>query len=124
MLKILGLGVLPVILLGATACTVDSEKPGRPDYDPPPISYCTREYSPVCARRGDDYRTFGNSCEARSAGYRIIEPNACRSVGEDRGECGNEYQPVCATNGRITRTMRNQCIVNMSGFWIVHEGPC
>ncbi|MCV0395041.1 MAG: hypothetical protein K5872_02410 [Rhizobiaceae bacterium] len=45
-------------------------RPGRPQA-------CTREYRPVCARRGGNVRTFGNACEARSAGYRIIAPGQC-----------------------------------------------
>lgn len=38
---------------------------------------CTREYAPVCARRGRDVRTFGNACEARAADYRIVGPGRC-----------------------------------------------
>lgn len=43
----------------------------------PPQRACTREYAPVCARRGRDVRTFGNSCEAEAAEYRIMRPGAC-----------------------------------------------
>lgn len=39
---------------------------------------CTREYNPVCARRGDRIRTFGNACTADAAGYRVIRPGECR----------------------------------------------
>jgi hypothetical protein len=39
--------------------------------------FCTREYRPVCARRGGDVRTFGNACAAESDGYRIIAPGEC-----------------------------------------------
>ena len=39
--------------------------------------FCTREYAPVCARRGRDVRTFPNACEARAADYRILGPGAC-----------------------------------------------
>lgn len=38
---------------------------------------CTREYAPVCARRGRDVRTFGNACEARAADYRVIGSGRC-----------------------------------------------
>ena len=38
---------------------------------------CTREYAPVCARRGRDVRTFGNACEARAADYRVVSPGRC-----------------------------------------------
>lgn len=39
---------------------------------------CTREFAPVCgvSRRGDR-RTFGNSCEAENARYRIVRPGPC-----------------------------------------------
>ncbi len=49
---------------------------GGPDRDRPPRA-CTREYAPVCARRGRDVRTFGNACEARAAEYRILGPGRC-----------------------------------------------
>ncbi|MCV3242959.1 Kazal-type serine protease inhibitor domain-containing protein [Mesorhizobium sp. ZC-5] len=39
--------------------------------------FCTREYAPVCARRGGDRRTFPNSCEADNAGYRVISDGGC-----------------------------------------------
>lgn len=38
---------------------------------------CTREYAPVCGRRGGSVRTFANSCEADSAGYRAIADGPC-----------------------------------------------
>ena len=51
-------------------------RPGRPDR-PPRERACTREYAPVCARRGGDVRTFGNSCEAEAARYRIVRRGQC-----------------------------------------------
>lgn len=48
----------------------------RPGPDRPPRA-CTREYAPVCARRGRDVRTFGNACEARAADYRILGAGRC-----------------------------------------------
>jgi hypothetical protein len=50
----------------------DAGGPGRPGRDA-----CTREYRPVCARRGPNVRTFGNECEARSADFRIISDGPC-----------------------------------------------
>ncbi|MCO5146950.1 MAG: peptidase [Aquamicrobium sp.] len=50
-------------------------RPG-PGPDRPPRA-CTREYAPVCARRGRDVRTFGNACEARAADYRILGAGRC-----------------------------------------------
>ncbi len=46
------------------------------DHDRRPVA-CTREYAPVCARRGRDVRTFGNACEARAADYRIVGRGRC-----------------------------------------------
>jgi hypothetical protein len=39
--------------------------------------FCTREYAPVCATRRGRERTFGNECEADSAGYRVIYDGQC-----------------------------------------------
>ncbi|TKT74982.1 Kazal-type serine protease inhibitor domain-containing protein [Aquamicrobium sp. LC103] len=44
----------------------------------PPAMACTREYAPVCARRGGHVRTFGNACEAESARYQIVGRGECR----------------------------------------------
>lgn len=49
---------------------------------PPPGAgpgFCSREYAPVCARRGGDRQSFRNACEARRAGYRIVADGRCRS---------------------------------------------
>lgn len=58
----------------AGSCRADS-RPG-PGPERPPRA-CTREYAPVCAKRGRDVRTFGNACEARAADYRLIGPGRC-----------------------------------------------
>ncbi len=39
--------------------------------------FCTREYRPVCARRGGAYQTFGNACEADAAGWRVVANGEC-----------------------------------------------
>lgn len=51
----------------------------RPGAGGPPERprFCTREFRPVCARRGGNIRTFGNACEAEAAGYRIMRPGQC-----------------------------------------------
>ena len=49
--------------------------PGTAPPDRP--QFCTREYAPVCATRGGSRQTFGNSCEAEAAGYRIIRDGRC-----------------------------------------------
>lgn len=46
-------------------------RPERPEF-------CTREYAPVCARRGGSVRTFPNSCEAERGGYSVIGRGQCR----------------------------------------------
>jgi hypothetical protein len=38
---------------------------------------CSRQYEPVCARRGGRERTFGNACEADNAGFRIVDRGPC-----------------------------------------------
>jgi Kazal-type serine protease inhibitor domain len=38
---------------------------------------CTMEYNPVCGQRGRDMKTFGNSCSADVAGYRVVRPGEC-----------------------------------------------
>ncbi|PZO79706.1 MAG: peptidase [Mesorhizobium amorphae] len=50
-------------------------RPPRPPVEEP--RFCTREYAPVCGRRGSDIRTFGNACEARASDYRIIDRGPC-----------------------------------------------
>ena len=50
---------------------------GGPGGREPAPRACTREYAPVCARRGRDVRTFGNACEARAADYRIVGQGRC-----------------------------------------------
>ncbi|MBS9719343.1 peptidase [Tianweitania sp. BSSL-BM11] len=55
----------------------------RPGFGPgpsrPPQSdrFCTREFKPVCARRGGRERTFPNACEADNAGFRIVDRGPC-----------------------------------------------
>ncbi len=94
---------------------------------------CTREYAPVCGRRGNDMRTFGNQCEADVAGYRVISGGACRPSGGSGGigggtggnrVCTAQYLPVCARRGSSVRTFGNQCEADLAGFRTVAQGPC
>ncbi len=39
--------------------------------------FCTLQYDPVCGRRGNTVRTFGNRCEADAAGFRVIARGRC-----------------------------------------------
>lgn len=52
--------------------------PGKPVTPSKPSQIaCTREFNPVCAIRGNKKRNFPNSCEARSAGYRVVNGAQC-----------------------------------------------
>ena len=55
----------------------ECRRAGPPPGPPPGPGFCTREYAPVCARRGGQFRTFGNSCEAENAGFRIVAQGEC-----------------------------------------------
>lgn len=56
-------------------CRRESSRPGRPDRE---ARACTREYAPVCGRRGGRERTFGNRCEAQAANFRVVADRPCR----------------------------------------------
>ena len=38
---------------------------------------CTMEHNPVCGRRGNDLKEFGNTCTAEAAGFRVVKPGQC-----------------------------------------------
>ncbi|HHZ10797.1 MAG TPA: protease inhibitor [Rhizobiales bacterium] len=40
-------------------------------------TFCPKIYDPVCARRGPEFKTFGNECLADAAGYRVIQNGPC-----------------------------------------------
>ena len=112
-------GAVLALLGVVTACTVAVEDPGpRPGPHPRPgPEFCTREYDPVCGRRGGDRQTFANACLAEQAGYRITNDRECRRGGGDRDRdrdretrfCAREYKPVCATRRGNVRTFGNSC---------------
>jgi hypothetical protein len=109
-----------------TACQVDS---GGPAYPPPDDGggggYCTREYLPVCAQRGSRQRTFGNACEAREEGFRILYNGECRAGGGGGGGfCTREYDPVCGKRGSRYQTFANSCEAEQSGFAVISDGEC
>ena len=54
---------LALLAATVTACTVVVDDPGpRPGPGPQPgPEFCTREYDPVCGRRGRDRQTFANA---------------------------------------------------------------
>ena len=132
-----------------SACTVDVEQPRpQPPYGPQ-SGYCTREYAPVCARRGGDRETFDNGCLAEEAGYRILRSGECRNRGDDYGDGGGDYgdggdnygggggggvaidkacskdlNPVCARRGNDQRTFVNDCRAEEAGFQVIYGGEC
>lgn len=104
---------------------------GRDRPLPPPERLCTREYDPVCARRGGARQTFSNSCQAEEAGYRVIRSGECSddnevgdSGGSGSGVCTREYRPVCARNGPSVRTFGNACDARAADFRVISDGPC
>lgn len=123
-----GLAVAGTIL---ASCVVVEEGPGMrppPPPGPPPGrgDVCTREYAPVCGERRGDRQTFGNSCIARSEGFRIVHGGECRA---DRPRppqraCTMEYRPVCAERGRDRRTFGNACEADSEGYRVVRPGEC
>lgn len=124
-------GFLPLLAVVAVACTVVvDEGPGpRPPRPGPGPQFCTREYDPVCARRGGERQTFANACMAEAAGYRIIRGGTCRAEGgwDDEGGqqfCTREYRPVCGQHGGQLRTFPNACEADSAGFRVVDRGPC
>ena len=113
-----------------SACQVEVVE-DRPRPGPPPDSggFCTREYAPVCARRGERYRSFGNACSAREAGYRIVSAGECGGGGGGGGvvterECPRTLDPVCARRGGDVRTFANDCRADEAGFRVIYGGEC
>jgi len=77
------LGAVVGATLFLAACEVSEASGPRPGPGGPG-GYCPRIYDPVCAARGNLERTFPNSCEARSAGWRVQYDGECRSDWRDR----------------------------------------
>ena len=133
-------GMQRVLLLAAgammlTSCVVE-EAPPRPGPRPLPPSapaMCTREYAPVCARRGNDLRTFSNSCMARADGYRVVDRGPCRTAPPSRPPrpdqsrpvmCPMIYAPVCAGRAGVARTFGNECQAHAEGYRVLRAGRC
>ncbi len=105
---------------------------------------CTMEYMPVCGERNGNSRTFGNSCQARAEGYRIVNRGECRvsqprppqwqhrpdrpsgNWGHNRPQtaCTREYAPVCATSRGRSQTFPNACVARNAGFSNMRNGAC
>lgn len=129
---------------------------GGPDYRPPvrpgpsQPQMCPMIYAPVCGERGSSRKTFGNACQARADGYRIVGNGQCRSRpvtgpgsgwgGERPGPpphqgnrpgrpgpvaaCTREYMPVCARRGNAKQTFPNRCEAERAGYRITNGGQC
>lgn len=135
------IGAVVAVTMIAASCTVSVEESGpyypHPDRPERP-QFCTREYAPVCGVRGSVRQTFGNACEARSKGYRIIGSGECSYQGDrpgggwggrpDRPEepsmCTQQYAPVCARRGSSVRSFGNACEAGNAGYRVIGEGRC
>lgn len=121
---------LVALLLSAllAACTVVVDEGPGPRPPRPGPQFCTRQYEPVCARRGGDRQTFANACLADRAGYRIVRDGPCRDGGGGGGGeqtfCTREYAPVCARRHGEVRTFPNACEARAADYRIVGDGPC
>jgi hypothetical protein len=112
-------------LLAACTVVVDDGPGTRPPRPEP--QFCTKEYEPVCARRGGDRQTFANACLAERLGYRIVRDGPCRdggSGGEEPTFCTREYAPVCARRHGELRTFPNACEARVADYRVVENGPC
>jgi hypothetical protein len=111
------------LIAGCTVVVEDDYRPGpRPDPGP---AFCTREYAPVCGRRGGRERTFSNACMADAAGFRVVGYGECSRFGGDEPRfCTREYRPVCAVRRGVTRTFPNACEARSADYRIIDRGPC
>jgi len=115
-----GGAVLLFVVTVLAACTVveeDYDRPGRPG------PMCTREYDPVCGRRGGVQQTFANGCLADEAGFRVVRRGECRRDDGPRG-CTREYDPVCGRRGGDQQTFSNSCLADEAGYRVVRRGEC
>jgi len=113
---------------------------GRPDGSPDDRpQMCTREFDPVCARRGRREQTFPNACTAEADGFRVVGRGECRGAGrpdnrpderpesrpDDRPQaCTREFAPVCARRGENVQTFANDCEAQARGFRVIAGGEC
>ena len=123
------LGLMALALATISSCAVVVDE--GPSYRPRPVpipeepAFCTREYAPVCARRGDNRRTFSNACMADAAGYRIVRSGECRrEPPREPAACTQIYRPVCGVRRGDSRTFSNACEARAADYRVVDDGPC
>ncbi len=121
--------VFAALFLASCVVVEEGPRPLPPGPGPgfPPPQACTMQYDPVCGERGRDRQTFGNACQARAEGYRIVSAGECRrggGQGERPQACTREYAPVCAQRGRDRQTFGNACVARSEGFDPVYDGEC
>ncbi len=127
---------------------------GGPDYRPPvrpgpsQPQMCPMIYAPVCGERGSSRKTFGNACQARADGYRIVGNGQCTSrpgpvrAGEESGQDARRIKAIdrvvrgrvlvpargniCqfAPAGNDRQTFPNRCEAERAGYRITGGGQC
>lgn len=117
---------LAAIVTFLAACVPQS--PGPHPFPPGRPVACTNEFVPVCAQRGQERRTFGNACVARSQGFGVVHQGQCRGGGGGGWggpqACTMEHRPVCAERRGQRQSFGNACVANAEGFRVVHQGEC
>lgn len=69
--------VLVALLLASTVAAAAT------DELPPDVrTICPSIYQPVCARKGDEHRTFANACLAERAGFAVVAQRGCSGESE------------------------------------------
>jgi len=150
--KVSGLGLIAGAMFLA-GCVAEGGPNHRPPVGPGPSQpqMCPMIYAPVCGERGNSRKTFGNACQARADGYRIVGNGQCSSRpgqgsgpgagwGGERpgrppqqgnrpgrpsaGACTREYMPVCARRGNDRQTFPNRCEAERAGYRITGGGQC